>query len=273
MEKIIGNNIINEYRKNGAVCLRGIFDQKWIDKVKSGIEKNRLSPSQYGESLKGEGGPGIYFDDYCNWRNIPEFEDYVYNSPAAEIAGRLMESQYAAFYHEHVLVKEPGTFKETPWHHDQSYYPIDGFKVCSIWMPVDPVPESISIQFVAGSHQWKDWFYPKKFATSLNYIKEKNEEDKPYKDVPDIDSNKDNYNILSWDVEPGDCIVFHMKTLHAAPGNSSECLQRRVLSTRWLGDDAMMAARPWKVSPPTYGNLNIGDRAVSEEFPIVWTRR
>ncbi|GBM03869.1 hypothetical protein AVEN_225047-1, partial [Araneus ventricosus] len=33
-----------------------------------------------------------------------------------------------AFYHEHVLVKEPGTDKETPWHHDQSYYPIDGEK-------------------------------------------------------------------------------------------------------------------------------------------------
>ncbi|GFR29081.1 hypothetical protein TNCT_580851 [Trichonephila clavata] len=34
-----------------------------------------------------------------------------------------------SFYHEHVLVKEPGTDKETPWHHDQSYYPIDGDKV------------------------------------------------------------------------------------------------------------------------------------------------
>ncbi|GFX26753.1 hypothetical protein TNCV_1839261 [Trichonephila clavipes] len=36
--------------------------------------------------------------------------------------------QQVSFYHEHVLVKEPGTDKETPWHHDQSYYPIDGEK-------------------------------------------------------------------------------------------------------------------------------------------------
>lgn len=40
------------------------------------------------------------------------------------------------FYHEHVLTKEAGTFKTTPWHHDQAYYPIDGFKVlhsCLRW--------------------------------------------------------------------------------------------------------------------------------------------
>lgn len=40
-------------------------------------------------------------------------------------------------YHEQVLVKEPGTDKETPWHHDQSYYPIDGNKVsffCSFFL-------------------------------------------------------------------------------------------------------------------------------------------
>ncbi|XP_067119336.1 probable phytanoyl-CoA dioxygenase [Centruroides vittatus] len=272
MEKILGNSVINEYRKNGAICLRRVFDQKWIYKVKCGIEKNLLEPSKFSESLKGEGDPGNYFNDYCNWTKIPEFEDYVFNSPAAEIAGILMESQYAAFYHEHVLVKEPGAFKKTPWHHDQSYYPIDGFKVCSIWMPVDPVAKINSLQLVAGSHLWKEWFYPRKFATSLNYIKESASDDKIYRDVPDIESNRNDYEILTWDVEPGDCIVFHMKTLHGAPGNSSENVKRRVLSTRWLGDDATMAARPWEVSPPIYGNLNIGDRAVSEEFPIVWTR-
>ena len=30
----------------------------------------------------------------------------------------------------------PGTEKETPWHHDQAYYPVDGEAVVSIWMPV-----------------------------------------------------------------------------------------------------------------------------------------
>eukprot|EP00058_Branchiostoma_floridae_P027282 XP_002612773.1 hypothetical protein BRAFLDRAFT_97246 [Branchiostoma floridae] len=93
-----------------------------------GIEKNKAHPSRYSESLVGEGGPGAYFNDYCNWRSIPEFQDFVYNSPAAQIAAQLMDSQTAIFYHEHVLTKDPGTYKTTPWHHDQSYYPVDGDK-------------------------------------------------------------------------------------------------------------------------------------------------
>ena len=51
---------------------------------------------------------GHYFNDYCNWRDIQQFKDFVFNSPAAEIAGRFMESKYSVFYHEHVLNKEPG---------------------------------------------------------------------------------------------------------------------------------------------------------------------
>ena len=38
-----------------------------------------------------------------------------------------------------MLVKEPGTAARTPWHHDQSYYPVDGDDLCSLWIPVDPV--------------------------------------------------------------------------------------------------------------------------------------
>ena len=37
--------------------------------------------------------------------------------------------QYAVFYHEHVFTKDPGTNHATPWHHDQPYYPMDGWKV------------------------------------------------------------------------------------------------------------------------------------------------
>jgi len=32
---------------------------------------------------------GTYFNDYCNWKKIPEFQEYVHNSPAAELAGTL----------------------------------------------------------------------------------------------------------------------------------------------------------------------------------------
>lgn len=74
-------------------------------------------------------GEGAYFNDYCNWSWIEEFSQYVWESPAAALAAQLMKSQEVSFYHEHVLNKQPGTSKLTPWHQDQPYYPIDGDKV------------------------------------------------------------------------------------------------------------------------------------------------
>ena len=42
---------------------------------------------------QGDENEGAYFNDYCNWEKIPQFKKYIMESPAAEIAGRLMESQ------------------------------------------------------------------------------------------------------------------------------------------------------------------------------------
>ena len=82
------------------------------------------------------------------------------------------------FYHEHVLVKEPSAKIPTPWHHDQSYYPIDGEDICSIWMPVDPVAQGATLKFVKGSHRWNKWFVPRKFETSKNYTFVGHQDDK-----------------------------------------------------------------------------------------------
>ena len=38
-------------------------------------------------------GEGVYFNDYFNWRNIPQFNKLVYDSPAALIAAQLMDSR------------------------------------------------------------------------------------------------------------------------------------------------------------------------------------
>ena len=86
-----------------------------------------------------------------------------------------------------------GTEKETPWHQDQAYYPVDGFKIVSIWMPVDPVSEESSVKFVKGSHRWGKWFHPRKFASENNYPVESDDTDgKTFHDVPieDIENGK-----------------------------------------------------------------------------------
>lgn len=263
---------VEAYGRDGAVCVRRAFDPYWVEQVAVGVEKNLAEPSPYAKFYTPKGNPGFFFGDYCNWSRIPEFREFVLHSPAAAIAGRMMGSRTVRIFHDHLLVKEPGTQERTPWHHDQPYHCVDGTQLCSIWMPLDGVARDTCVEYVAGSHRWGQYFTPRRFLDHQQYDYAPG----AYPSIPDIDAEREKHRILAWDLEPGDCIVvFHGLTLHGAPGNLSLERRRRAFSTRWLGDDAVYARRPGTTSPPfpeLEGKLRPGDSMDHELFPIVWRR-
>lgn len=259
---------IETYEREGAVRLRAAFGRDWLRKLARGLEQNFTDPGPDSTVYTDAGAPGGFYDDYCNWQRISQYKDFVLNSPAAEIAGRVMRSRTARIYHEHVLVKEPGTQEVTPWHHDLTYYGVDGSQLCSIWLPLDPVPESVCPEFVAGSHLSGALYYPRLFINHQNYAADI----EGFDNIPDVDSRRERYRILSWDLDLGDCIVFHMRTIHGAPATAGLKTRRRGFSTRWLGDDARFAKRPWQTSPPYREvNLKVGDKMEHPSFPVVWS--
>lgn len=267
---LIDEQILDDYHRDGVVCLRGLFEPKWIEVLREGVERNLREPSEHSLVYTKENSPGRFWDDYCSWQRIDEYRDFVLNSPAAEIAGRLMQSSNVRIFHEHVLVKEPGTRDVSPWHQDQPYYCVDGRQVCSIWLPLDPVPQPLCVEFVAGSHNWDRLFSPVAFgeAETRDYSQ------MGFAPVPAIEADRDSYEILSWDLRLGDCIVFHMRTLHGAAGNVQPTTRRRAFATRWLGDDAVYAIRGIKTSPPfpeLETDLQVGDPMDHPLFPIVWS--
>ena len=101
---------IEQFQRDGAVVLRGVF-RDWIEPLREGFEQNLAAPSAFAIENVGSGEGGRFFEDYCNWQRIPAFKDFVLNSPAAAIAGALMQSRQVQVFHEHILVKEPGTSK------------------------------------------------------------------------------------------------------------------------------------------------------------------
>ena len=260
------DTLVERFQRDGAVCVRRAFEPYWIDLLARGVETNLAAPGPMAKRYTPEDAPGLFFGDYCNWQRIPEYREFLFHSPASVIAGTFMRSQKVNLFHEHVLVKEPGTLEPTPWHHDQPYWTVDGAQVCSIWLPLDAVPRETCVEFVAGSHRWGAWFTPRRFADSRNHPGT----DEAFVPVPDIDGNRAAYQILSWDLEPGDCIVFHALTLHGAPGNRSS-RRRRAFSSRWTGDDAVFVRRNGFMSPPPPANAPApGQPMDSEPFPVVW---
>jgi len=148
----IGQEIIEAYQRDGAVLVKGLFAD-WIDEIAAGIEQNMSEPGPYAAENLQDGERGRFFDDYCNWSRIAPFERVIRNSEAGSVAAQLMGSRESQFFHDHVLVKEPGTTKATPWHQDAPYYFVDGVQTVSFWTTVEPVTDA-TLRCVAGSHQW-----------------------------------------------------------------------------------------------------------------------
>ena len=259
--------IAKTFQRDGVVHLAGAFAD-WLDVLRAGVERNMRAPGVYKREYEPESSKGYFFGDYCNWARIPEYRDFVLHSHAATLAARLMESSSARFFHEHVLVKEPQTESRTPWHHDLPYYCIDGTHTVSFWTALDPVPRSMSLELVAGSHRWGKSFMPKKFV-GVDYQREGEALDT----MPDIDARRDEFEIVSFDMAPGDAIAFHFLTVHGAPGNASASARRRAFVHRWVGDDVRFKVRPGEVSPPfpeAHQRLGDGDLLDDPEFPLVW---
>lgn len=258
---MINQSSIDAFARDGVVVLRGLFTDH-IDLIRKGIEQNMQYPGQYAaENLK-PGETGRFFDDYCNWQRISAFETVIRESVMAEAAGALMQSTRIQLFHEHVLVKEAGTSKATPWHQDSPYYFIDGMQNVSFWCPVDAVTDA-SLRCVAGSHRWEKPVLPTRWLSEKNFY----DDPERYQPVPDPDAQ--GMEIREWDMQPGDAVAFHFGTLHGARGNQSSN-RRRAFSVRFVGDDARYIERPGKTSPPFPGHgMSNGDRLREDWFPVL----
>jgi len=263
----IPDDDLRAYREDGAIVLRQVYSAHWIDVLRAGVERNLAEPGPFGKRYTPEGQPGMFFGDYCNWQRIPEYRSFFLESPAKDYAAALMGSDKVNLYHEHVLVKEPGTREKTPWHHDQPYYPVDGDHLVSMWIPLDPVPLETTLEFVAGSHRWGKWFQPSRFADAKAHPTRESKFSAP----PDIDAERAQHRILAWALEPGDCLAFGGLTLHGAAGNASSSTRRRAFSARFTGEDARWVLRDGFMSPPPpeRGGPAVGARLDSEAFPVL----
>jgi len=250
---------------DGAVLLKRILDPREVANLREGIDANLANPSPRAKTASGADDPGRFVEDFCNWQDIPQYQDIIFNSRLPAIAAELMSSKTVRLHHDHMLTKEAGTRQKTPWHQDQPYYNIEGRQNVSIWIPVDPVAREMTLEFIGGSHRGP-WLMPRSFMSKeAKWFPEGS-----LADLPDIEADRSAYPILGWALEPGDAVAFHMLTLHSAAGSAQ---RRRVFSVRFIGDDALHMPRGWVTSPHFPGladRLPVGAPFDDPLFPKVW---
>ncbi|PCI51779.1 MAG: phytanoyl-CoA dioxygenase [Alphaproteobacteria bacterium] len=270
---------IAAYEQNGAHVLRGVLPMEWIEVMREAVERILNNPGNASVEYTPQGGKGRYYGDFFIWWRDPVFKAFMRDSPLPEIAAQVMKATCLNFFYDQLLVKEPNTAEPTPWHQDLSYWPVRGNDVISVWVPFDPAnEESGVVVYVKGSHKWGKLFAPSTFGDKTGfadiYAKAGLEP------LPDIEADRDKYEILSWEMEPGDVLIHHPLTLHYASGNKSMTGRRRGLALRYLGDDVTFDSRPGtflenKKVMDTVPDINFkdGDVFSGDLFPRVWPRR
>ncbi|WP_299599905.1 phytanoyl-CoA dioxygenase family protein [uncultured Tateyamaria sp.] len=261
---LLTHSDITAYQRDGVVLIRGLF-APFVETLRAGVARNMEEPGPYAaENLK-KGEEGRFFDDYCNWTRIPEFKEVIHASDVAAVAANLMGSSRVQMFHDHVLVKEPGTSKPTPWHQDGPYYFVEGRQTVSFWSPLDPV-EDASLRCVVGSQRWKKPVLPTRWLAETSFYPDED----AYQPVPDPDV--EGMDVREWQMEPGDAVAFNFMTLHGARGNQT-ANRRRAFSLRLVGDDARYVSRPGPTSPPFPGhNMKDGERLREDWFPVLLDR-
>jgi ectoine hydroxylase-related dioxygenase (phytanoyl-CoA dioxygenase family) len=94
--------------------------------------------------------------------------------------------------------------------------------------------------------------------------------------VPDIEAHRDSYDIVGWDYEPGDVLVFYAHILQSARGDIETPTGRRAHAFLWAGEDLRYLHRPGQVipdPPDLYAHTPQTGQLLSEfqdVFPLAW---
>ncbi|WP_369660028.1 phytanoyl-CoA dioxygenase family protein [Variovorax sp. V15] len=164
------------FLRDGVVCLRGIVSPGWIELARDGIEQRR---------------DGL-------------LQRVVSESGASEIAGQLTVTRRLRWICDQLLFdKDVSAATATPWHQDMSCGLADSHRIVHLWMPVDHMPRETAPEVVRGSHLWK---------TGYRIAGQSGEA--PAIELPDIESNRGAFDIVGYEVDPGDVVAFNHRSLH-----------------------------------------------------------
>jgi ectoine hydroxylase-related dioxygenase (phytanoyl-CoA dioxygenase family) len=213
---------VDAFQTQGAVLVRGLFDERWIDVLRESVApivERAYEPS----SKTGEESTSQSVASDGMWRWSEPFARFLFRSPIGPTAASAMRSDSVRLFEDLFLFTDVGA-EGANWHRDSPHWPVRGHQLCSIWFSLEPVTVGTgALRFVAGSH------FDGESVASEGL-------------APAFDAEREPREIIGFDTEPGDAVVFHPRLLHAAHGSQDE-QPRRTFTIRFAGDDVRWRPR------------------------------
>lgn len=280
----ITDDQIDAYQRDGAVLIKGVLSVEEIALLEAGLEEVQARPSAMFSRVAAADGTGETIVDQLPSLRSPLLQRLIRQSPAAELAARMMRAPSAQLVLDQVFYKQAGRVVPTPWHQDTPFLRVRGHDMTRVWLTCDPSPRDVTVEVVRGSHLWNVVYDTATMAPSSSVATTAEgsafsytgigDEARPA--VPDIEAHRGSFDIIGFDVEPGDAVVFHGNILHGASGKAAHPHRRRAFATMWGGPE-LRHHQPQGHAMPLPGNegdqtipqrARIGDH--TDAFPLYW---
>ena len=216
------------YRRDGYALLRDVCPPEELAPYAEAIRDAALRESTENRPLEERDTYGKAFLQVINlWPKDETVRRFVLARRFGQIAADLMGVDAVRLYHDQALFKEPGG-GPTPWHQDQFYWPLDGVKTVTMWMPLVPIQaDMMAMKFVARTHE-----------NGPITMKEISDDSERFFD--DFIHSRGLPIHQIQEMAPGDATFHSGWCLHGAPGNATPRM-REVMTIIFFEDGARIS--------------------------------
>lgn len=230
-------SLADEFDRDGVLVVRdllqaddlALLEQVFDERLKDNATTAPLYPGD--NSILQSHGMSI---------NDPTVARLIRESPIADVAWGLFRQHEVWYWTEQAWLKQGGYAPRTPWHQDTAYIPFAGPSFAILWIPLDSLPAENVLEVVRGSHRGT-LYNGTTFERGNDTAPLFDERDRPR--LPDIEAERECWDIFSTDLNRGDILVLHPGCLHGgAPTYPGQ--RRRAMSFRFFSNDVVYQPMP-----------------------------
>jgi len=229
---------IQQFEKTGYLIRRNLIDDATTSELVSLIDRSlkpALAPVEFEADVHYPGSPESRSAPGGNtprrllhaYSRDAQFQAIGRHAGVVDTLKALMQTDKVLLsqnHHNCVMTKHPGFSSVTRWHQDIRYWRFDRPELISVWLALGPeTVDNGCLLVLPGSHQWD--LDPGRLDAALFLRTDLAENAELLEKTTPVE------------LQRGDVLFFHSRTLHAAGQNQSDTIKRTLVYTYRAGDN------------------------------------
>ena len=219
------------FDQNGYLIKRGLVPGDELDAIQSAARQmvqQAMPPAEYEADVQYKGAPASRADEGGQtirrflqvFDRSDAFKAFACSPSIKATLSSLMQDELflVRSHHNSLMSKQPKYSSETNWHRDIRYWHYDQENLVSVWLALNQeTRHNGALMLIPGSHRIE--FERQNFDELLFFRK----------DLPENQALIESAQMA--ELNPGDVLFFHCRTLHAASSNSTNQVKLSLVYT------------------------------------------